>query len=501
MRNKAPLTMLLSRVSKLSALILLLLIVQLPVYVSHFIRAVLDPDIYWHLRVGEWILRNHTFPQVGIFSQYAQGHGWIAYSWGFEVLMAWLFRFAGLAAIPVALGVARAVIAFTIFVVLLCLSQRFWLSWLVTAAALFPLSSILVIRPVLFTILFFTIEIGLIFQARRRGSVKPLYWLPLLFLVWANVHIQFVYGLFLLALYAACELLNRIFRGEKSSWISRCPIDTPAIRIILISLLSFCVTFLGPYGARTYFVIFHYAGNTSTYNQITELLALGFRDWGDYFVVILLMAVCFSLGRKGIDLFTGSLIFSAAMVSFRSSRDAWFIVLVCAALIAEAARGDEVESSPMRTAWHLQYAAAFVLAVTAAFGYAERVGLTPQNLIGAVDSFYPVRATEYVRDHHLPGPMYNSFNWGGFLIFNLREYPVSIDGRNDLYGPAVGERVRNTMQGIDWKSDPGLARANFVLIERGDTLAKLLAIDPDFKLVYADNLAVIFTRNHPVPSE
>jgi hypothetical protein len=155
----------------------------------------------------------------------------------------------------------------------------------------------------------------------------------------------------------------------------------------------------------------------------------------------------------------------------------------------------------MRTAWHLQYAAAFVLAVTAAFGYAEHVGLTPQNLIGAVDSFYPVRATEYVRDHHLPGPMYNSFNWGGFLIFNLREYPVSIDGRNDLYGPAVGERVRNTMQGIDWKSDPGLARANFVLIERGDTLAKLLAIDPDFKLVYADNLAVIFTRNHPVPSE
>ncbi len=58
-----------NRIFRLLALFFLLLITQLPVYVSHCIRATLDPDIYWHLRVGDWILHNHAFPHVGLFSQ------------------------------------------------------------------------------------------------------------------------------------------------------------------------------------------------------------------------------------------------------------------------------------------------------------------------------------------------------------------------------------------------------------------------------------------------
>jgi hypothetical protein len=521
----------LNRLGKFLSLFLLLLLTQLPVYVSHFLRATLDPDIYWHLRVGEWILRHHSFPHVGLFSQ-AQAQPWIAYSWGFEVLMASLFRLMGLAAIPLALGALRAVIAFTIFLVMLRLSSRFWIAWLLTASSILPLASIMVIRPVLFTILFFTIEIGLIFEARRRGSLQPLYWLPLLFVIWANVHIQFVYGLFLLAIYAGCELLSRFFGGSQS-WISRRPIGAsglpgkaaPALQIAVISLLSFCATFLGPYWGKLYLVIFRYAGNTSAYNEITELVALAFRDWSDYFVVILLMAACFTLGRKGVDLFTGTLIFSSAMVSFRSNRDAWFIVLVSAVLIAEGIADNAADDAtapdqttepeketpsraPSRPQNATQYAAQYdttfyiatlVLSVVAAFGYAVHAGLGPQTLISGIDTFYPVRATGYVLDHHLPGPMYNSFDWGGFLIFNLHDYPVSIDGRNDLYGAANLERQKATLAGINWKSDPTLAHANFVLIERANPLAKLLSIDPGFKLVYADNLAVIFVRTNPLP--
>lgn len=255
-----------NRIFRLLALFFLLLITQLPVYVSHCIRATLDPDIYWHLRVGDWILHNHAFPHVGLFSQCT--HPWIAYSWGFEVLMAWLFRLLGLAAIPLALGVLRAAIAFAIFVVALRLSRRFWLAWLVTAAAVIPLASVMVIRPVLFTILFFTVELGLIFQARQSGSARPLYWLPLLFLVWSNLHIQFVYGLFVLALYAACELLDRCLPAARCSCITRRPTDAPAIRIILLSLLSFIATFIGPYWGKVYFVILGYAANTSAYNSV-----------------------------------------------------------------------------------------------------------------------------------------------------------------------------------------------------------------------------------------
>ncbi len=488
-----------NRYVKLLALFFLLLLTQLPVYVNHFMRATLDPDIYWHVRVGDWILQNHAFPQIGIFSQYAQGHGWIAYSWGFEVLMAWLFRLGGLASIPIALGVLRAIIAFTIFLVTFRISNRFWLSWLLTAATVIPLASIMVIRPILFTIIFFMIELGLIMEARRTASPKPLYWLPLLFLVWANIHIQFVYGLYLLAVYGGVELLNRMLPGERWKWITHKPMNAPALRVILVCLVSFAATFIGPYWGKVYLVILRYAGNTAQYNEISELVSLSFREFNDYFIIILLMAACFALGRKRLDLFTGFLLFSTAIVSFRSSRDEWFVAVICTALIAESFRSEtEPEPAPVRASWRLQLAATFIFAVIAAFGYAESVGLTPGNLISGIDTFYPVRATEYVLDNHLQGPMYNSFNWGGFLIFNLRQYPVSIDGRNDFYGPAILERANNTLKGIDYKKDPDLARANFVLIEKGHNLVQLLAMDPDFKKVYSDHLAVIFVRTNPV---
>lgn len=480
--------------SKWVALFFLVVLTELPVLVNNFYRSMIDPDIWWHLRVGGWILHFHQLPKIGIFSQYADGHAWVAYSWGFEVMMASLFRVWGLAAIPMTLTVFRAVIVFTLFLVILRLTNRFWVSWLITAAAIFPITSVLVIRPVLFTVLFFTIAIGLVFEARRTGSIKPLYWFPALMVVWANVHIQFVYGLGLIGLFVICELLRPLVKTDKAAWISSRPVNAPALRLLMVLLLSILATFIGPNWGDVYLVILRYAQNTSQYNQISELVALTFRQNSDYFVVILLMAACFALGRKRLDLFTGSLLLVSAMVSFRANRDAWFVCLVACGIIAESfARGSEAWV-PTPTSWKLQYAAAFLVAIVAAFAYAENVGLTPNNLINPVDSMYPVRATEYVRSHHLQGPMYNSFNWGGFLIFNLPEYPVSIDGRNDFYGTVLFDRMQNTVNGVDWRKDPDLAKANFVILEKTQPLATLLSVDPAYKLAYSDHVAVVFVK-------
>jgi len=479
------------RIPRLFALFFLILFSQLPVLVNHFMRSMIDPDIWWHLRVGDWILQNHAFPHVGIFSQHAQDHSWMAYSWGFEVLMAWLFRLGGLAAIPLALAFFRAVIAFTLFSTLLKISGRFWTAWLLATFAMFPLASVLVMRPVLFSIFFFTVELGLIFAARRAGSIKPLYWLPLIFLVWANTHIQFVYGLAVLGLFVVCDLATRALNQERFAWMSIRPIGVPASRVLLILVASFVATLIGPYWGEVYLVILRYTRNTSQYNQISELVALAFRMYSDYFIVILLMVACFFVGRRRFDLFSSALLLISAMVSFRSNRDAWFLSLVACAIIAE---GPATEVQLETRFVHWQYATALVLAIAAAFGYARNVGLTPDNLVGPIDEMYPVRATEFVRSHRLPGPIYNSFDWGGFLIFNLREYPVSIDGRNDFYGPRLFARMQNTTAGIDWRTDSDLAKANLVLIQKSEPLATVLASQSGYTLVYSDHVAAVFVR-------
>jgi hypothetical protein len=256
---------------------------------------------------------------------------------------------------------------------------------------------------------------------------------------------------------------------------------------------SFLATLLGPYGTQLYGVIFHYAGNTAQYVQIEELAAMGFRNLGDYAVLLLLMCACFVIGKIRADLLTGALLLISGVLAFRSGRDVWFLSIPAACIIAECLpRSQELAKS-----WRnetIQFVATFIVGLVCLFAFMKSEGLEPQSIVSTIDNSYPIQATQFVSDHHLQGPMYNSFDWGGFLIFNLRDYPVSIDGRNDFYGPANFARVQATMNGIGYKNDADFAKARFVLMERGQPLARMLAADPEFKLAYSDHLAVVFVR-------
>lgn len=172
--------------------------------------AVLDPDIWWHLSVGDWIVHNHAFPHNGIFSRTAATHPWMAYSWGYEVLLSraydW-FSFMGMGIFGTGLTIA---VALAIFAMLYRISGRFWSSWALSIVVFLAFLFNIAPRPVFLSVIFFTITLTLLFEAARSGRIRLLYWLPLVFLLWANVHIQFVYGLTVVGLLAGINLLQRI---------------------------------------------------------------------------------------------------------------------------------------------------------------------------------------------------------------------------------------------------------------------------------------------------
>jgi hypothetical protein len=106
----------------------------------------------------------------------------------------------------------------------------------------------------------------------------------------------------------------------------------------------------------------------------------------------------------------------------------------------------------------------------------------------------PVRAVEFVRQHGYPGPVFNDFNWGGYLIWSLR-MPVTIDGRQNVYGDQRMDRSVATWGGQpDWSSDPDLSSARRVIGPIGAPLIQLLSRDSRYQLVYKDKLAAVFTR-------
>ena len=104
-------------------------------------------------------------------------------------------------------------------------------------------------------------------------------------------------------------------------------------------------------------------------------------------------------------------------------------------------------------------------------------------------------AVQSIRSHHYPGPLFNGYDWGGFLSWQLR-MPVSMDGRAGLYGDKLIDRSRRTWDGqTDWYTDPQLQTARLVVAPVSSPLTQLLRTDRSFRLTYEDKLAAVFVRD------
>jgi hypothetical protein len=116
---------------------------------------------------------------------------------------------------------------------------------------------------------------------------------------------------------------------------------------------------------------------------------------------------------------------------------------------------------------------------------------------------YPAGAVQYVREHRPPGPLFNHFNWGGYLIWTLPEYPVGMDGRTNLYGEERLTRTLDTWRGAKgWERDAELLAAGVVIAPKNlhTKLTDLLREATDrWKIVYEDDVAVVFVPATKMP--
>ena len=118
-----------------------------------------------------------------------------------------------------------------------------------------------------------------------------------------------------------------------------------------------------------------------------------------------------------------------------------------------------------------------------------------KDLQDSIAQQYPVSAVHVVKIHNYQGPLFNHYNWGGFLIWQLPMIPVSMDGRANLHGVDAVQRSSNTWAGKhDWFDDKTLEASQLVIAGRDSPLTSLLKMDVRFENVYEDNLSDIFIR-------
>jgi len=480
------------RVVQLFALTLLLVGVGTECFLTKL--SVLDPDMWWHMSVGGWILQNHAFPHNGIFSRTAANHPWMAYSWGYEVLLSraydWL-SFIGMGLFGTALTVG---VSIAVFWMVLELSGRFWAAWALSIAVYSAFLFNIAPRPLFFTSILFAITLTLLLKANRSGRVQYLYWLPLIFLLWANFHIQFIYGLAAIGLLGGISLLQRIairLHIHPSSFTEPTLPVAPVFAVLAGCVLASCI---GPYTYHLYEAVLKISSSKIMYTMISELQSLSFQGLSHFAELLLAGGAFFALGwQKKLDPFKLALLAMASIFAFRTTRDAWFLSIVSAAMIADFPLADEDREPRFRA---VELAGVGVAVVLLLLLTVRNTDFDTRGLDRAISSEFPVDAVNFLRKNPIGGPIYNSFDWGGFLIFYMPQYPVSMDGRTDLYGNDLDAQYYSTQEADpSYVNDPSLNEAGVVLLKNKFPIAKMLPLDHRFRVIYKDEIATLLARN------
>jgi hypothetical protein len=455
---------------------------------------VIDFDLWWHLKVGDWIVQHFAVPHTGILSRTVAERPWVAYSWGYEVLLSRAYAWFGLIGVGVLGTLLTVGVAFFVYWMLRRLSGHFWLSfilaWIVVSAFLFNGMP----RPVFLSQMLYCVTLALLLEAQRSGNLKLFYGLPPLMLVWANLHIQFIYGLFAVGLFVGVNLAQQILYSTGYSPGFLKPPTLPWKPLLVTLALCVLATIVGPNLYRPYLAVLAYTKAKFTYNIIMELQPLSFRGFSNFLELFLAAGGFYAVGwQRKIDPFKLLLLVVASAAAFRTMRDGWFICISAAACIADSpgleAKGVRAES------WaELTFCACVLTAVLLVA--APVVNFTARSIDRAISADYPVNAVNFLRRNGFSGPLYNNLNWGGFLMWYLPELPVAVDGRNDLYGDDLDKIFYYSQSAFpSYSTDPYLEESRLVILDSTLPLAKILTIDSRFRMIYHDDIATVFARN------
>jgi hypothetical protein len=448
-----------------------------------------DPDLWWHLAVGQNIIATHSWPITDPYSFTVAGHPWLAYEWLGDVLFAAVARFFGLRGLDIALVVlAGAVMLALYFYGMLRTgnAKAAFAASIVLLVLAFPSFSL---RPQMLGFLFLILTL-IALERFHQGKDRALWLLPALFLVWVNTHGSWVIGLGAIVVNLASGLAKlRLGSLEARRWSTR-----ERIRLQLILLLSLAVLPLTPYGTRVSASPFEFAFDL-------PLNVANIREWqpmpfslpgGKLFLFLLLaffllsMALRFRCRLAELVLFVGGTIMACLHMRFLLVFVPFFMPLFAATIARWLPMDKTRKGKPV-----LHAIAMVVMLAAMAYGLPSA-----KQVAQSVARQFPVRAVEYLRQHPLAGPMYNTYGYGGYLIWTLPGHKVFVDGRADVYerGGAFADYLQiETLKPAAF----ALLRSYGIqscFLTREEPLATALSASPEWRKIYSDDLSVLFVR-------
>ena len=495
-------------------------------------------DIGRHLKIGEIIWQTKIVPATNLFSFTEPDFPFLNHHWLSEAIFYKLhdwFGFMGLILIKALLILAAFAFLFSI----VKNRGKFWPILISFLLSIFVFISRTEVRPEIFSFVILAFFLFVLFRAKyssrsdlknpqgrtldTEGRTLNLLWLlPVAELLWVNLHIYFFIGPFLLAAFLVDQFFTKRFDlgSAKRSNLGK---------LILIFLLTSLATLINPHGlagALVPFNILKEYGYSIVENQTLSFLAsfFGFNLFIFAFklsVGVLLASFVLTLKKVQQRIFEILISVFFIYAGFKMLRNLPLYALASFPVLAflltdiqnsitKVRPGGFLRSNLVSNVFKLATAVflIFMIFFTATNSFYERLSLSRAFGLAIPDGLE--RATDFVKENKIKGPMFNNFDIGGYLIWKL--YPdekVFVDNRPEAYSVKFFSEIYKPMQEdkVKWEEFSEKYGINFIFFGHtdmtpwGQAFLKDILKDPSWKIVYLNENAVILVNNNQANSE
>jgi hypothetical protein len=449
-------------------------------------KSVADPDLWWHIKNAQYLLAQHKFLRVDIYSYTVYGVPWMDHEWLSEIPFYLVWKAGGL----------YGTYIFYVVLVECVIAGMFYLAYkasgnVKSAFVASVLGVVLAVvnfgpRNILFGWAYLIVLLLIMLKYRREGTA-PLWVIPLLFCLWVNSHGSWLIGLIVFLIIVASGLISGTWgKIEAIRWSPR-----QLKELIATTAASVAALFVNPYSYGLVYYPFD-VGFRQKLNieHVEEWMSVNFHEPRGKVVIIFLFAALLAAlwhqRRWRLEEFALTLFGLYAGLTYVR-------FLFLAAILVTPVLARRLDLPPYRAEIDKPLLNAGIIALLLTIMLTR---LPSQAILdNDITRKEPVGALAYLEREGKREHVFNNYVWGGYMILNDPSIRPFIDSRTDIF----------EYYGIlkDYLDITGLHKSleilnqhqiRYVLFPEGDPLSYLLSKTANWKTVYKDGVSVVFEK-------
>ncbi len=377
----------------------------------------IDSDFFWHIKAGEYIFKNGILRE-DIFSWFVNGKYWMSHEWLFEVIIYVLKLLFSKSYMLIYVGVCLLSLLLILF-----LGNKddylknipFTLFWIILS---FILVVFLQVRPHLLSFIFVAITIWFCYELYRNENSKKIYFLPIISILWSNIHGG---SSNLSYLFCLIFFISGLF-SFKFSKIEAVKINKRQIKkYLLVMFLCMIGVCINVHGFKMFTYPYLNMLDTVMLNNIAEWQPTTLSNPQHYLYFVLLLIIVFIMlfSKKKILFIDFILLGVSAFLGLKSIRFWGYTYVIMSFVIFNYVEKKKYDKGTCFGICLISIILIFFFAANTKVVYSNfNERRLSSNIVSIIKKEKPNR-------------LYNMYDYGGELIYN--DILVFIDGRADLY--------------------------------------------------------------------